>query len=667
MNLLSLDTETTGLNPRTAKVIGFSYSDGKLTNYISHLVWTGNELVEHYSFDECVGILNRIKVNKLIMHNAAYDVQVVKNYFGVDLTDSLHADTMIMAHSIDENHMQYGLKYLGEKLLNIKATEQQDLHEDLKSKNTKDFYKADSNILAKYAKQDALLTYKLYTHLETKCPKLFYNELMPLLKTVTIPMMQRGVAINVTELQKDLNSITLDIEKLETNIQKSISPHLTEFKQWFYDKNYPLKSRGRIATLIKQFGDLKTAQLMAFKQDGGTYEFNLSSKDHLRRLFFDKLKCKPLGLTNSGLPQFDNDFLEHVDFDFAKELIVYNKLQKIKSTYIERFLQEQENGVFYPMYFMHRTVSGRLSGDMQQLPRPIESGHELVKNYTNKIREYFIARPNCVFIDNDYNSLEPRVFAAVAGDEALKDIFKQGHDFYSTIAIMVEGLDASADKKATNYLGKINKEARQKAKAYSLGIAYGLDDYKLHKDLNIDQKLARELVQNYFKAFPKLAQWQQNTREQILNTGKIATRFDRVRNAPQVPKMYEKHGNAILNALELWKKYNGEEPDEIKYKNAKKDYKEVRHAINNAYNHQIQGLSAHILNRASIAIAKIFRELNMQSIIVASIHDQLVIESPESERDEAARIVQNLMENTTIIETPLEAIPSFGYNLRDSH
>ncbi len=130
-------------------------------------------------------------------------------------------------------------------------------------------------------------------------------------------------------------------------------------------------------------------------------------------------------------------------YKWASLLRDYNKLNKIKGTYIDRILDNQENGIFYPSFQQHKTVSGRYGSDLQQLPRPLEENQasEVVRKYNNEIRKLFIAGENYVFIDSDYESLEPHVFAHVSGDERLKDIFRSGCDFYSTIAIATEKLD----------------------------------------------------------------------------------------------------------------------------------------------------------------------------------------------------------------------------------
>lgn len=669
-NLIALDIETTGLNPRKDKIIGFSYSDGRRSRYICHLQWVNGQLVELYSKERCITILNWLLRQKLILHNAAFDLQFIKNYFGIDLLPALHCDTMLLAHFNDENKRSYGLKELGAELLGADAKEEQNiLKEHLKAIDAgpKEFYKADLDIIAKYARKDVELTMQLYNLLSLglKNSDLFYDEIMAVYKEVVIPMQARGFAVDVEKIKAALEEIKIDILDLKTSIYNNIAPHLNNFYLLYYEHNYPLKSRGLVADKMKLGMSLLEAQ-MAVAKDKGDEGFNINSKGHLSQLFFDILNCRPISYTDGGAAQVDALFLESIknEYLFVNDLILYNKLNKIKSTYYERILDEQENGIFYPQYFLHRTVSGRMSGDFQQLPRPLETGHPILLKYNNIIREFFIARPNHILVDDDYDSLEPRIFASVAGDQELIEIFTKGYDFYSTIAIMVEGLqNVSADKKADNYLGKVNKAARQKAKAYSLGIAYGLDDYKLHKDLGITQFAAKGLIKGYFKVFPKLHNWMIETRKSILQKGEVSTRFGRTRHQKEVVNLYNKHGVAILNALELYKKY---ENHPAAYVSAKKDYKIVRHAVNNAYNHQIQGLAGHILNRAAIAIAREFSGQNLHAWIVGAIHDELVIECVEHQREIVAKIIRDCMENTTKVEVPLTAIPSFGYNLKDA-
>lgn len=665
--MIALDIETDGLNPRKNKVIGFSYSDGKKSRYICHLKWENSTLVEVYSKRRCIAILNWMSKQRLVMHNAAFDVQFIKNYFGVDLLPALHCDTMLLAHFNDENKMSYGLKELGAELLGADAKEEQTiLKEHLKSKGAgpKEFYKADLDIIAKYARKDVDLTMRLYNILtpELKNPELFYGEIMEVYKEVVIPMQARGVQFDVSKAFDYLIAISSDIQQIKSDILREIAPHLDKFYAIYYDHNYPLKSRGLVADKMKLGMTLLEAQ-KAVAKDKGDEGFNIQSKHHLSQLFFDIMQLTPLSYTDKKAPQVDEDFLESIkgEYNFAANLILYNKLNKIKSTYYERFLDEHEDGIFYPQYYLHRTVSGRLSSDFQQLPRPLESGHPLLMKYNNIIRELFIARPGHIIIGCDWSQLEPRCFASESGDQALIDIFKNDLDFYSVIGINVLKIDASAKKSDDNFLGKINKTARQQSKAFSLGLAYGMDDYKLHKDLGISQNEAKIIVNNYMRAFPSLAEKMRRNKEKMLKEGIAETRFGRIRRQPNIPYLYKKHGDAILNALDLWKKYN-ESP--AIYAQAKNDYKVVRHALNNCLNFPIQGLAAHLCNRACINIARRIKDIDAH--IIAQIHDEIIVECLDIDKQKIADIIKEEMELGTKIEVPLEAEPAFGNNLLEA-
>jgi DNA polymerase-1 len=404
-----------------------------------------------------------------------------------------------------------------------------------------------------------------------------------------------------------------------------------------------------------------------WKEDNNGNYFNIQSKDHMGGIAFSALGIKPLSETDKGKPQFDDDFIQTISskYEWAKNLRIYNKLLKIKSTYIERFLNNQEEGKYYFYYKQHATVSGRYGSDAQQLPRPKEDGEEdpIVIEYNNMIRAFFIPYEGNVFIDDDYASLEPSVFSHVSGDNGLMDIFRNNHDFYSTIAIKTEKLyDYSPDKKADNFLRKHHPKIRNKAKAYSLGIPYGMSAYALGKTLDIPAKDAQVLVDGYLDGFPNLKKWMEESRSYVKLNGYIKTQVGRIRHLPKVKNIYSKLGDGILDwkfKTELEKKYGKEKVQEVQ-----RDYK---NGLNGSMNVQIQGLAASIVNRAAIAINRKFKEANIAGQIVAQIHDQLIAEVEESKAEEAAKIVQYCMENVTKLNVPLYAIPQITKNWRDGH
>jgi DNA polymerase-1 len=395
--------------------------------------------------------------------------------------------------------------------------------------------------------------------------------------------------------------------------------------------------------------------------------FNIQSKDHLGSIAFGVLEFNPISATDKGKDKFDDEFIQSISdkHEWAKNLRIYNKLLKIKSTYMDRFLDKVEDGLYYFYYKQHATVSGRYGSDAQQLPRPKEEGEEdpIVIKYTNMIRGFFISKPGNIFIDCDYESLEPKVFSHVADDEGLKDIFRNGWDFYSTIAIKTEKLDQySPDKKAPNYLKKMANNVRQKAKAYSLGIPYGMGAYALGKSIDVSTDEAEKLIDGYLNGFPNLKKWMETSKQFVKKNGYIKTQVGRVRHLPKVSYLYEKFGDRLLE-FKFQRKLE-EQLDKDTVLNMVRDYK---NGLNNGMNYQIQSLAASIVNRAAIEINREFKKQGIKGQVVAQIHDQLVMEVEESMAEEASKIVQDRMENTTKLSLELVAPPALAHNLRDGH
>ena len=716
---IAYDIETTGLEPRTDKIIGFGFSNESEGFYIVHLEWDGDKLVEVVPYSVCVEIISLLQHKKWIGWNGSFEVRFTRHYLGIDLADSMYSDGMLAVHTVDENRRNYRLKDIGEELFGEEAVEDQKLMKESIISNggdpSCDYYKADSTLMGNYCIQDCLLTYKIdkeYVNLLEKeglTDFYFKDEVMPLYKVVTINMEDRGIKFNIDLCEKVRSEIIIDIETLHKKIQEVIAPDLDLFNEWYLNKELPVKKTGDFGQYLcilfdldlpktktgkfsisskalealedseaKSFlmgvGDLNESTILSVQKlwqadQGDDYIFNLSSKDHLKRLFFTKYGENPVSKTDKGNPQVDHLFLMNMEekYEWVKDLINYNKLNKIKSTYMDRFLETHLDGVIYPSFFQHRTISGRFGSNLQQLPRPKEDGelNEVVLKYNNIIRKFFTSRDDCVFIDSDYESLEPHVFAHVSGDENLKNIFKNGHDFYSTIAIRTEKLDGvSADKKADNYLGKVNKPLRQKAKAYSLGVPYGLGDYALSKQLDIHQDEAKNLIDGYLNGFPELKKWMDNSVDQCVTKGFVKSEAGRIRHMPSAPKIWFAHKDYIMDNLLLWKRYH-DSPK--KYTQMKYLAKEMKNYINNSRNFQIQSLSASITNRACIAINRELKRKGINGSVIAQIHDQIIVEVPKKDAEECRKMVQFLMENVYKLSLKLKAPAEIGLDFSDAH
>lgn len=729
--VVAFDTETSGLNVRKDKVIGYSLSvtEGE-GYYVPIYSWNGVELAGH----KIVGtkkLLEALSNKKLVMHNASFDCRIVFNYANVDMLSNLHADTMLMMHTLNEEG-PFGLKEIslarakdiGFTTEDVANQEQVELEENVKKnggvwkKTEKEIYKADLDVLAKYACADTDLTLRLYNLFskELKQQELhnfFYqDEVMPLYKKVTIPMEQYGVHLDMPKLQKLAVEIKEDIAAIEQSLTTAIleSPEGQEFVSRLcaevgtkvsggfaqaiaehFNLDLPKNDNGKFSITAKTLKALKNGpgktvletksvewitpetveqiQLSVLKKDGPL--FNLSSKQQLGTLIFDIMGVEPLSKTEKGAPQFNEDMIEYLAdkniVSWAKELRVYNKLVKISGSSYERFLEEQDDGVFYPYYKQHGTTSGRYSSNVQQLPRPIEGNDEdpRIIKYTNEIRALFIANTGYIFIDDDYASLEPSVFAHDAEDQPLLDIFIKGEDFYSKIAIMALNLHGvSADKKAVNFLKNLNPKARQDAKAYALGIRYGAEEGKLSQLLGIEKEEAKKILDTYFEAFPKLKVKMEQYKDQAKKKGIVRSEFGRVRHLPVAKEIYDYFGDDILDYSKLFDLCKKARMSFQEIKDIRRTYKNL---LNNALNFPIQSAATTVISRAVIAVVDEFQEKGIDGWVCGIIHDQAIYCVKEEQKEIAAEIVQRCMEQTTKLKVPLYAVPQFTYNWKDGH
>ena len=752
--VIAVDTETTGLNPRKDKIIGWSISgDEGIGFYLPTLVfdYEKDELVLQTIDDTSTELLSRnllkgLLGKKLVFHNASFDVQFIKNYFGVDLLPDVWVDTGLLVHTVYEEGAfgfgnPFGLKSIA--IMNQKALgldvekaaneEQVELKESIKrnggsvTKESFQIYKADLDILSKYASADTDLTLRICNLYLAKLKEeglekfFFEDEVMPIYREVTLPMEMLGVDLDMDLLNKIDGEITEDLKKNKEIVMKSLLA-TSEAKAWVLktaEDKFPISHKGNFAQKLvsryslpldksektgkysltqKKIEDVETTNateegvkqflltgniehidekeakrlcLDMWKEYNDGEYINIQSKKHLGEIVFKYMGEKPLtsgANTKSGRDKFDMSMVEHLSstHPWAENLRIYNKLLKVKSTYVDRFLDRNENGRYYFYFKQNGTVSGRYGSDAQQLPKPLEEGEDapILMKYINIVRAFLIAGKGRKVIDADYESLEPHCFASVTGDKNLQEIFNKGWDFYSTVAIKTEKLEGiSADKKADNYLKKLDPVKRNKAKAYSLGIAYGMEAYALGRTLEIPQKKAEELVQGYLNGFPQLKEWRERSREQVKAYGKITNYVGRIRHLPKVKKIYSKFGDRMMDwrfRKELEVQYGKDQ--------VMKAYRDYRNGLNNCLNFQLQSLAAAVVNRAALQINRKAKELGLDAKVQAQVHDQLIINCDEKDVEMFAPIVQQIMQDTTELPgVTLKAPPEISNNWRDGH
>jgi DNA polymerase I-like protein with 3'-5' exonuclease and polymerase domains len=746
---IAVDTETTGLNPRKNKIIGWSVSgDEGVGFYLPTLVFD-------YEKDDLVlqeidgtstetisrNLLKLLKGKKLVFHNASFDVQFIKNYFGVDLLPDVWVDTGLLVHTVyEEGAFGYGnpfglksiaimnQKELGLDVEKAANEEQVELKESIKknggqtTKALYEIYKADLDILSKYASADTDLTLRICNLYLKKLKEeglekfFFEDEVMPIYREVTVPMEAHGVDLDMELLNKIHDEIVQDQRENKEIVMKSLLA-IPEVKEWVVATsmtNYPVSHKGNWAqTLVQRYSlplpksektgkysltskyieelddsnvkqflltgdeslleDVEKARIsMALWKESNDGDYiNIQSKKHLGEIVFKYMGIKPKvsgANTKSGRDKFDMNMVEELSktYAWAENLRIYNKLLKIKSTYVDRFRDRNEDGRYYFYFKQNGTVSGRYGSDAQQLPKPLEEGEDapIIMKYVNIVRAFLTAGNGRKVIDADYESLEPHCFASVTGDENLREIFRKGWDFYSTVAIQTENLEGvSADKKADNYLKKLDPIKRNKAKAYSLGIAYGMEAYALKMTLGVDQKEAERLIKGYLDGFPQLAEWRERSREEVKAYGRITNYVGRIRHLPRVKQYYEKFDNKLMD----WRFRKQLEGTYGKEK-VIKAYRDFRNGLNNCLNFQLQSLAAAVVNRAALVINRKAKELGIDACVQAQVHDQLIINCDKKDVAMFAPIVQEIMENTTKLPgVTLKAPPEISDNWRDGH
>lgn len=742
-SVVAYDVESTGLNVRKDSIIGIAFTGSEAIGFYYPLYYWQDQLQTltlhpFYTEKTLNQLLAVLKTKKLVMHNASYDIRITANNLKANLLSALHADTMLMEHTINEDG-PFGLKdicirraiELGLDSQDAANQEQLDLKESVIANGgkwvaaNKEMYKADLDLLSKYACADVDMTIRLYHYHSRQLEQqglldFFYqDEVMPLYKLVTIRMEHRGVHIDLPRLKELHQGITNDIVEYEKEVVEAL--HATPSWDSYINsklQDISVSNKGSFAQELCKVGglfrylptsdsgkfslnkkslealpDLPDVRYKNFlltndpswlrdyeilqvrinlykKQNESEYLINIQSKTQVGDLVFNYMGIEPLTKTAKGSPQFNEDFVESIskDHPWAEKLRVYNKLNKIKSSYYERFLENHENGVYYPSFKQHGTSSGRYSSDFQQLPRPKDEDsveHPLVREYSDSIRELVIAPDGYVFIDDDYESLEPRCFADDAGDSALIKIFTDNLDMYSVVAINAENIkDASADKKSPDFLKKKYPLRRQNAKAYALGIRYGMKEFKLAKTLNIDTDKAQEIIDNYFKAFPGLKAKMDKYLTEVKTTGKVTSKFGRIRHLPRAKEIHKKFGDAVLEYVNLKKISTKTFVSIMELKDIRKEYNNL---LNNALNFPIQSAATSIVNRAAIAMTRKFLEERVDAWVSLQIHDQLVITCRKDYVDRVKQIVQDSMENTNLLSMPLIAKPEIAKNLREGH
>jgi DNA polymerase-1 len=465
-----IDTETTGLNPLTADLVGMCFS------FSAHQAYYVPVSGEHKEIAIVVSAFKKsledTKIEK-IAHNLKYDYIVLQKY-GAVMAGPLF-DTMI-AHYLFQPDMKHGMDALSESFLNYKPISIETLI-GRKGKNQLNMKDLPSDKIKDYAAEDADVTFQLKELFSEKMEKgnvkkLFNDIEMPLTK-VLADMEAEGINLDINSLSKFSEELGADIEKLHKKI---------------------------IA-------------------EAGT-EFNLDSPKQLGQILFEVLKVtdKPKK-TKTGQYSTSEDVLSKLanDHKIIPNILDYRSLKKLKSTYVDALpaLINPNTKKLHTTYMQTVAATGRLSSNnpnLQNIPIKTEKGREIRRTFIPRNKEF-------ILLAADYSQIELRIIAALSEDENMQLAFVNKEDIHTATAAKVFGVKQN----------DVTREMRGKAKAVNFGIIYGQSAFGLSQNLNISRGEAKEIIESYFIQYPKIRTYMDKTIEQAKKNGYVETILGRRR------------------------------------------------------------------------------------------------------------------------------------------
>jgi len=557
------DLETTDLNFRTDKIICFGFGINTKKGFC--LPWLTPEGNDYWTESQKSDLLDLFKKvfnspYRKVAHNGKFDNKFLMK-LGIEV-NNFYFDTLLAHYLLDENAQgMHSLKDLARRYTPY-ANYELPLDEYIKKQKSKSFLGIPYDILSYYNCADVVVTYYLWKVFEPKLQKL---NLTPLFRKILIPLSKvyadleyRGIQVDI----KYLNSLKTELTQKAKDIEQKI-----------------------------------------FESAG---EINLRSPQQLRELLFKKLKLKPVKESEKGNYATDEETLTVLasKHEIPKLILEYRKTYKMLSTYvlgIEELLDE--NNRVHTNYLLHGTTTGRMSSqapNLQNIPRDSD------------IRNLFTAPKGMLLCQGDYSQAELRGLAQYSKDEQLIHDLITSPDFHKQVASYFFGKPFES----------ITKEERTVSKTIIFGLIYGRSAWSVAKQLGIEEREAKQLINKFFAKYPRVQQWISNIQSFVKQYGFVKSFFGRYRRLP---------GIKIAD---------------------KKMYAE---ALRQAVNSPIQSLAADITNYAAIRLDSIVKEYNAH--FVANVHDSLLYEVPEEHIYTVARIIKTEMERPIkgfIIKFPVE-------------
>ncbi|QUB75520.1 MULTISPECIES: DNA polymerase I [Prevotella] len=571
---VSIDTETTSTDAISAELVGLSFSVEENKAFYVPIPANNEEAIKYVQIFK--PLYESDKIMK-IGQNIKYDYEVLSRY-GVTLQGKMF-DTMI-AHYLIQPELHHNMDYMAETLLGYQTIHIEELlgPKGKKQKNMRDLSPTD---IYEYAAEDADITLRLKNVLEPRLKELgveelFWNIEMPLVRVLA---------------DIELNGVCLDTEALQ-DTSKIFTERMKQYEQEIY----------------KEAGE----------------KFNISSPKQVGEILFGKMQIldKPKK-TKTGQYVTSEEVLQSLESKnpIVRNILNYRGMKKLLSTYIDALpkLINPRTGHIHTSFNQALTATGRLSSsdpNLQNIPVRTDDGKE--------IRKCFIPEEGCLFFSADYSQIELRIMAHLSEDENMMEAFREGHDIHRATAAKIWHVD----------IDKVTDAQRKKAKQANFGIIYGITTYGLAQRMDIPNSEAKELIEGYFRTFPKVQAYMEQAKEEARAKGYAETLFHRRRYLADINSR-----NATVRGF----------------------------AERNAINAPIQGTEADIIKVAMVRIWERFKKEGIRSKMILQVHDELNFSVYPEEREQVERIVIEEMQNAYPLNVPLTADAGWGKNWLEAH
>jgi DNA polymerase-1 len=569
------DTETTSLDALQAALVGIAFSWEAGKGYYIPFPEDQNEA------QKLIEILRPFFENEAIEkvgQNLKYDIKVLHKY-GITVKGKMF-DTMI-AHYLINPDMRHNMDVLAETYLNYSPQAITELI-GKKGKNQGSMRDISVEKITEYACEDADITLQLKEHFEKELQEAYLRKLFDELE---IPLV------------KVLASMEIEGINIDTQFLKSLEEDLTN--------------------------DIKNLEQAIFNEAGES--FNIASPKQLGDILFGKLNLidKPKK-TKTGQFSTSEDVLTTLakEHKIVRDVLAYRTLTKLKNTYVEALPKQvnKNTGRIHTEYLQTVAATGRLSSNnpnLQNIPIRTERGRQVRKAFIPKNEDY-------ILLAADYSQIELRIIAALSEEDTMIDAFKKGADIHA----------ATASKVFNIKLEDVTREQRSVAKTVNFGIIYGVSPFGLSNQTDLSRTQAKELIDTYYKTYPKLKDFINKQINFAREHGYVETVLGRRRYLQNINA-----GNPIVRGA----------------------------AERNAVNAPIQGSAADIIKIAMINLYRTFEEKKLKSKMLLQVHDELVFDVYKPELETVKTIIKEKMEHAYSLKVPLVTDIGIGNNWLEAH